>query len=162
MRLSRRQGFAAIAAMCAASMGFALYAQHVMGLEPCPLCVFQRVGVISTGVLAGLFALVNPQRLAAKLAALLVALAALAGGGVSGWHVYLQHLPKDQVPACGPGLDFMLETLPLTQVLNTVFKGSGECAELGWTFLGQSMPVWTGLLFVALISMALWNGWRKA
>lgn len=162
MRLSRRQGFAAIAALCAASVGFALYAQHVMGLEPCPLCIFQRVGIIATGVLAGVFAVFNPQRLAAKLAGVLVALAALAGGAVSAWHVYLQHLPKDQVPACGPGLDFMLETLPLSQVLATVFKGSGECAEIGWTFLGQSMPFWTGLLFVALIITALWNAFRRA
>ncbi len=162
MHLSRRQGFAAIAATCAAAMGFALYAQHGLGLEPCPLCIFQRVGIIATGVLAGVFAVFNPQRLAAKLAGVLVALAALAGGAVSAWHVYLQHLPKDQVPACGPGLDFMLETLPLSQVLATVFKGSGECAELGWTFLGQSMPFWTGLLFIALIAAALWNALRKA
>src|SRR5574343_85969 len=138
MHLSRRQGFAAIAATCAAAMGFALYAQHGLGLEPCPLCIFQRVGIIATGVLA-----------------------ALAGGAVSAWHVYLQHLPKDQVPACGPGLDFMLETLPLSQVLATVFQGSGECAELGWTFLGQSMPFWTGLLFIALMATVLWNGVRK-
>lgn len=162
MRLSRRQGFAAIAVTCAAAMGFALYAQHGLGLEPCPLCIFQRVGIMVTGGLAALVALINPQRLAAKLAGMLVALAALAGGAVSAWHVYLQHLPKDQVPACGPGLDFMLETLPLSQVLATVLKGSGECAEIGWTFLGQSMPFWTGLLFVALIAGVLWNTFRKA
>jgi len=162
MRLSRRQGFAAIAVTCAAAMGFALYAQHGLGLEPCPLCIFQRVGIMATGGLAALVALINPQRLAAKLAGMLVALAALAGGAVSAWHVYLQHLPKDQVPACGPGLDFMLETLPLSQVLATVLKGSGECAEIGWTFLGQSMPFWTGLLFVALIAGVLWNTFRKA
>ncbi|WP_174874509.1 disulfide bond formation protein B [Vogesella oryzae] len=161
MNLSQRQVFAAIAIVCAGAMGYALYAQHVLGLEPCPLCIFQRVGIIATGVLAAIFAIVNPRRLAAKLAALLVALAALAGGMVSAWHVYLQHLPKDQVPACGPGLDFMLQTLPLSQVLATVFKGSGECAEINWVFLGQSMPLWTGLLFVALIAAALWNGWRK-
>ncbi|MEQ6290755.1 disulfide bond formation protein B [Vogesella sp. GCM10023246] len=162
MKLSQRQGFAAIAVVCAAAMGYALYAQHVLGLEPCPLCIFQRVGIIATGILAALFALINPRQWAAKLAALLVGLAALAGGAVSAWHVYLQHLPKDQVPACGPGLDFMLETLPLSQVLATVFKGSGECAEINWVFLGQSMPLWTGLLFLALIAAALWNGWRKA
>ena len=160
MNLTQRQGFAAIALLCAAAMAYALYAQHVLGLEPCPLCIFQRVGIIATGVLAALFAVLNPQQWRARLAGALVALAALAGGTVSAWHVYLQHLPKDQVPACGPGLDFMLETLPWQQLLETVFKGSGECAEIGWTFLGQSMPVWTGLLFLALIIAALWNGWR--
>ncbi|SCK26942.1 disulfide bond formation protein B [Vogesella sp. LIG4] len=161
MSLTQRQGFAAIAVVCVAAMGFALYAQHVLGLEPCPLCIFQRVGVIATGVLAALFALINPRQWRAKLAAVLVALASVGGGLVSSWHVYLQHLPKGQVPACGPGLDFMMETLPLQQVVAAVFKGSGECAEITWTFLGQSMPVWTGLLFVALIVFALWNGWRQ-
>jgi len=124
-------------------------------------CAFSSGWALLPGVLAALFAVLNPQQWRARLAGALVALAALAGGTVSAWHVYLQHLPKDQVPACGPGLDFMLETLPWQQVLATVFKGSGECAEINWTFLGQSMPLWTGVLFLVLIVAALWNGWRR-
>lgn len=159
--LARRQMYAVIALLCVLAMAYALYAQHILLLEPCPLCIFQRVGVITVGVLAGLAALVNPQKVAAKVWSGLITLAALAGGSVSAWQFYLQHLPPEQVPACGPGLDFMLETLPLTSVLQRVFKGSGECAQIDWTFLGLSMPFWVGVFFALTIVLALYNGWRQ-
>lgn len=159
--LTRRQLYGVIAAMCAAAMGYALYAQYVLELEPCPLCIFQRIGVIAVGSLALLAAIFNPQGLAAKVWSLLIAVAAVAGGSVSAWQVYLQHLPPEQVPACGPGLDYMLETLPMTQVLEKVFKGSGECAQIDWTFLGQSMPFWVGAFLLSTLLLALYNGWRQ-
>ncbi|WP_024303142.1 disulfide bond formation protein B [Pseudogulbenkiania sp. MAI-1] len=152
---SRRNLFFLIALACAAAIGFALYAQHVLGLEPCPLCIFQRVGVMAVGSIALLAAIHNPGRTGGRLWAGLGIVAALAGGGVAARHVWLQHLPPDQVPACGPGLDYMLETMPMSNVLSKVLKGSGECASIDWTFLGMSMPFWTGVLFAAMLLLLL-------
>ena len=89
------------------------------------------------------------------------ALAAVAGGGVAARHVWLQHLPPEQVPACGPGLDFMLDSFGLGEVLRMVLSGSGECAEVDWSFLGLSMPAWV-LICVALLGLyGLWINWRR-
>lgn len=159
--LSKRLVYLLIAVLCALAMAYALYAQHVLGLEPCPLCIFQRVGVIAVGVLAMLAAIGNVRGKLAKCSSVLISLAAVAGGSVSGWQVYLQHLPPEEVPACGPGLDFMMETLPFQQVLQRVFKGSGECAVIDWTFMGQSMPFWVGVFMLGMVLLSLWNGFRK-
>lgn len=146
-------GFAA----CAGMMGFALYAEHALFLDPCPLCVFQRLAVISLGVVFLAAALHNPTGWGRTAYGALIGLAALAGVGVAGWHVRVQNLPPSEVPACGPGLDYMLETLPLTEVLSKVFTGSGECADVVWQFLGLSMPAWV-LICVALLGGAgVWN-----
>ncbi|WP_028534246.1 disulfide bond formation protein B [Paludibacterium yongneupense] len=152
---SRRQGYFLIAAACAGAMGAALYLQHVQGLEPCPLCIFQRVGVIMVGLLALLAALLNPARGAAKVADGLIVLAALAGGSVSLRQLWLQSLPADQVPSCGPGLEYMLGAFPLHDVVVNVFKGSGECAVVDWTFLGMALPFWVLMFFIAVIAFVL-------
>lgn len=146
-----RAGFFLVALACTGAMAFALFAQYVMGLEPCPLCIFQRVAVIAAGLLALIAALTNPGRTGARVWAVLVSLAALAGGAVSVRHVWLQSLPADQVPACGPGLSYMLETMPMATMLGKVLKGSGECAKIDWTLFGQSMPFWTGVFFAGII-----------
>ncbi len=154
---SRRGGYFLIFLACAGGMAFALYAQYVMGLQPCPLCVFQRVAIILTGLLALLVALVNPQGCVSRgLFGGLVTLAALGGAGVAGWQTRLQLLPADQVPACGPGLDYMLETMPLSRMLAKVFHGSGECAAIDWTLLGLSMPMWSLVFFIGVIVFSLW------
>lgn len=140
---------------CAGLMAYALYAQHGLGLEPCPLCIFQRVAVIATGLVLLVAALHGPVAGGRWVYALLAALAAAIGAGVAGRHVWLQSLPADQVPACGPGLDYMMEAFPLAQTLRMVFSGSGECAEVDWTFLGLSMPAWTLISFVCLLVWAL-------
>ncbi|MBX3726948.1 MAG: disulfide bond formation protein B [Xanthomonadales bacterium] len=140
---------------CAGLMAYALYAQHVLGLEPCPLCIFQRVAVIATGGVLLAAALHGPAAAGRWVYALLAATAAALGAGVAGRHVWLQSLPADQVPACGPGLDYMMEAFPLSQTLRMVFSGSGECAEVDWTFLGLSMPAWTLICFVGLLVWAL-------
>ena len=153
-----RVGSLAGAAACAGMMAFALYAQHVLGMEPCPLCVFQRVATIVLGVVFLVAAVHNAALVGRAVYATLLALAALAGVGVAGRHVWLQNLPKDQVPACGPDLNFMLETFPLTEVLSTVLQGSGECAEVSWRFLGLTMPAWT---LVALAALGIWGVWAN-
>jgi len=129
-------------AICAAMMGFALYAQHGLQLEPCPLCIFQRMAVMAMGLVFILAAIHNPGRVGGVMYCILLTLAAFVGAGVAGRQVWLQSLPPEKVPACGPGLDFMLDAFPLTEVLQMVLTGSGECAEVSWTLLSLSMPAW--------------------
>lgn len=145
---------------CAGLMGYALYAQHVLGLEPCPLCIFQRVAVIALGAVFAVAALHAPGLWGGRVYAGLLALAAGAGAGVSGRHLWLQSLPPERVPACGPGLDYMLETFPLRETLQTVLSGSGECAVVDWSFLGLAMPAWVLISVVTLGIFGCWNNWR--
>ncbi|TCP12432.1 thiol:disulfide interchange protein DsbB [Crenobacter luteus] len=157
-----RAVFALLTLSCAAALAFALYLQHAVGLEPCPLCIFQRVGVMALGVFSLLGWLFAGSLRAARPWAALSALSALGGGAVAAWHVRLQHLPADQVPSCGPGLDYMIETMPFTAMLAKVFKGSGECAVVDWTFAGLSLPELTGLFFAGALALAAWNLFRRA
>lgn len=145
---------------CAGLLGYALYVQHQLFIDPCPLCIFQRVGFMIAGVWFLLATIHNPRSLGRKIYAILSSIALVAGGAVSAWHIRLQHLPKDQVPDCGPGLNYMLDAFPLKRTLEMVFTGSGECANIDWTFLGLSMPTWTLVWFVGLFVMALWAGFK--
>jgi len=148
-------------AVCCGLMGFALFAQHVLLLDPCPLCVFQRVAVISIGIIFLVAALHNPHGAGRIVYGVLLALAAGGGAAVAGRHAWLQQLPPDQVPSCGPGLDYMLDTLPFTEVLSKVFRGSGECAEIVWQFLGLSMPGWVLVWMIFIAGAGLWNNLRR-
>jgi disulfide bond formation protein DsbB len=161
MLTNPRMGNAAGALACAGLMAFALYAQYGLGLEPCPLCILQRVAVTALGVVFAVAALHGPTGPVRFIYGLLALLAAAAGAGVAGRQVWLQNLPKDQVPACGPGLDFMLDTFGLGEVLQMVLSGSGECAEVAWRFLGLSMPGWVLVCCVALGLFALWVNFRR-
>lgn len=147
---------------CMGLMIYALYAQHVLGLEPCPLCIFQRVAVIGLGLVFGLAALQAPGTTGRRIYAVLLVLVAAAGMGVSGRHLWLQSLPPERVPACGPGLEYMLESFPLREMLQTVLSGSGECAQVDWSFLGLAMPAWVLISVAALGVFGAWNNWRKA
>jgi disulfide bond formation protein DsbB len=160
VNITRRQGNVIGFAICAAMMGYAYFAQYVQGYMPCPLCEFQRMAMIATGVLFAVAALHNPAGVIKNVYGVLIALAALAGLGVAWRHVWLQGLPPDQVPACGPGLDYMLGAFPFTEVLKKVFTGSGECANIDWSFLGLSMPAWTLLWFAFFALFALYNNFR--
>lgn len=134
------------------AMSFALFfLQRYMGFSPCPLCIFQRIGLMVMGGFALIAALVSPQSKAVRLLLWLGSLAGIVWAtGVAARHVWLQHLPADQVPSCGPGLDYWLEVLPMQQVLNEVLAGSGECASVEWRFLGFSIPEQSLLLFSLL------------
>lgn len=151
-------GFGALA--CAGLMGFALFAQYGLKLEPCPLCILQRVAVTSLGIVFFVASLHGPGWAGRAIYGLLAVAAAGAGAGVAGRQVWLQGLPPDKVPACGPGLDFMLDTFGLGEVLEMVLSGSGECAEVAWSFLGLSMPMWVLVWCVGLGLWALWANWR--
>lgn len=136
--------------LCLMMIGFALFSQHFMDLEPCPLCIFQRVAVMALGVIFLLGALHNPSSSFGRRAyGQLIIIAALIGAAISARHSWLQHLPPEKVPECGPGLSYWLDNLPITSVFNKVFAGSGECAEVEWSFIGLSMPEWTLIAFIA-------------
>lgn len=143
-------------------MAYALYTQHGLGLEPCPLCVFQRVAVIALGIVFLLAFLHGPKPVGLRVYGLLAAVAGLVGVSIAGRHVWLQNLPPDQVPACGPGLDFMLDTFGLGEVVGMVLSGSGECANVDWSFLGLTMPAWVLISCACLTTWAVWNNWRRA
>jgi disulfide bond formation protein DsbB len=149
------------AAICAVLMGFALYSQYIMGLEPCPLCAIQRIAMTALGVVLLVAVLHGPGPAGGRAYGLLAGVCAAAGIVVASRHVWLQSLPPDEVPACGPGLGYILDTFPLGEALKQVFTGSGECAKVDWTFLGLSMPFWVLVWFVILGVVAVWNGWRS-
>jgi disulfide bond formation protein DsbB len=155
-RLGNLAGFLVSAGL----MAYALFAQYGLGLEPCPLCVFQRVAVIAVGGVFLLAFLHGPGVVGLRVYGVLAALAGLLGVSVAGRHVWLQNLPPDQVPACGPGLDFMLDTFGIGEVVGMVLSGSGECADVAWSFLGLSMPAWVLISCAGLTAWAVWNNWR--
>ncbi len=159
--MNSRLGNALGALACAGLLGFAYYSQVVLHLEPCPLCIFQRVGVFALGVVFLLAAVHDPLRVGRRIYALLLGLAALATAGVALRHLYIQSLPPGSVAACGASLDFMLKVFPLTDVLVKVLTGSGECARVSWRLLGLSMPAWVLLAALALGGFGLFVNLRR-
>ena len=146
--------------ICGGLMGYALFAQHALNLAPCPLCILQRVAVIAMGIIFLAAAVHSPASTGARMYSLLLIVAAAAGAGVAGRHVWLQSLPLDQVPACGPGLGYMLEFFPLFDALDMIFAGSGECAKIDWVFLGLSMPAWVLIVLSILAAFGVISNWR--
>ena len=132
-------------------MGYAFYLQYVMDLEPCPLCMFQRVALTAMGIVFLIAAIHRPARGGAWTYAAIQFLIGGAGIALALRHLWIQSLPADQVPACGMGIGYMLETLPFFDVVERTLKGSGECAKVDLV-LGLSIPAWTLALFVVLIA----------
>ncbi len=149
-RLTPRFGYAAGFLICAALFAFALYLQYYEYQNPCPLCILQRIAFIGLMVVFLVGAIHGPGRIGAWIYSSLLATVALLGISVAARHVWLQHLPKDRVPECGPGLEYMLNKFPLNQALEKIFRGSGECAEVGWKFLTLSIAEWSLLWLVLL------------
>ena len=159
--LTSRRVFLLIAIATAVGMGFAFWLEYYLGLAPCPLCMTQRAFVILVGVICLIAAIHDPGSTGRKVYAVLGVLAAAGGGAVAARHIYLQNLPEDLVPACGPPLEYMLETLPFLEVVNTVLMGDGNCADVVWTFMGLTIPEQTLLFFIALAAGCLWQVFRK-
>jgi len=149
------------ALVCGGLVGYAMYAQHGLGLEPCPLCVFQRVAVLALGFVFLAAYLHNPRRRGAGVYGGLALLASGAGIAFAWRQLWLQALPADQVPECGPGLNFIMDVFPLWEAVRMVFQGSGDCAKIDWTFLGLSMAGWVLIALVGLASLAAWNNFRR-
>lgn len=149
-----RLGFRRLAALgfmaCVVAMGIALYLQYGRGEEPCPLCIFQRIAMILTGCVFLVAALHGPRRWGRWVYATFAALAAVVGVGLAARHVWLQSLPPGDTPACGPTLGYLLQMLPVNQVVELVLKGEGSCAVVTSTLLGVSLPIWTLILFLLL------------
>ncbi|HQV41812.1 MAG: disulfide bond formation protein B [Moraxellaceae bacterium] len=144
-----------------AAMGFALWLQYYQQLEPCPLCIFQRMAMMATSAVVLLAFLHGPARVGRRVYAGFTLLTSLAGVAVAGRHVWLQNLPPDQVPSCGPGLDYWLDTFPLFEVIGKVLRGSGECAAIEGAFMGITLPGWTLVVFVGLAALAVWQLLRR-
>jgi len=143
-------GFAA----CALLLSVGAYLQFVEELEPCPLCISQRLLILLTGIVFLIAAIHNRNK---KTYAISAATAALAGASVSTRHVWLQHLPPDEVPECTPGIEYVFQHFPLTDTLKLMLTGTGECAKIDWTLLGLSIPAWTLLAFLSLAVFSLWQ-----
>ena len=161
-RSARRWLNAAGAGIAAALMGYALYAQHVQGYDPCPLCILQRMAMIATGIVFAVAALHAPRGVGARVYAVLGAAAAVTGMGISGWHVHLQNLPPGEAPpACGAPFDTIIDINGWFQGLQVIFQGSGECTTIDWTFVGLSMPTWVFIWFLALGVLAVVANWSR-
>ena len=129
--------------VCAGLLVYAIwYAQGVLGLEPCPLCIFQRIGIILIGLAFLIAALHHPHGAGRYVYAAAIGVFALATIALAGRHLYIQHLPPGSIPSCGAPLSMMLKFAPLTEVIRKVLTGSGECGEVNWRFLGLAMPAW--------------------
>lgn len=146
---------------CGAAITGALLMQYWLDLEPCPLCVFQRVAVIAVGLVCLVAALHHPKQLGHRLYAFFALLLSATGAAIAIRHLWLQNLPADQVPSCGPGLDYMLDVFPFHQVIGMVLHGSGECADVQATFIGLTIPGWTLILFVALLVVSIFQLVRR-
>lgn len=152
-----RMLFLCVFASSAGMMGFGYWLQYALGLEPCPLCMTQRVFIVAVG-LAGLVAtLHDPARLGTRIYAAVMALLCVAGGAFSARHVWLQSLPPDQAPACGPSIDYILDTFPIMEALEILLRGNGNCAIVDWSFMGVSIPGWTLLAFGGLLALSAWT-----
>lgn len=158
---SFRSAFAFAAGIAAALLGYGYWSQFYVGLEPCPLCIFQRVAFIGILVVCLVAAIHGPRGPGRFVYGALAFVAAASGAGVAIRHLWLQSLPADQVPACGPGLDYLMEAFPLAEVVRLAFTGSGECAEIDWSFLGLSMPGWSLVWFILFAIGSLWFGFRR-
>jgi disulfide bond formation protein DsbB len=148
--------------VCAALLAYALYAQFHLGLEPCPLCIFQRIGLALTGVMFLIAALHHPRRAGRTVYAVLIALAALLTAALAARNLYVQSLPPGTLPSCGAPLATLLKFTPLLEVIKKVLTGSGECGEVNWRFLGLAMPAWVLLWALALGALGLRANLRRA
>ncbi len=141
--------------LCAGLIAYALYVEYVDFLMPCNLCILQRVVYIAIGVLFLVAAFKPTLYWGRKLMGSLAIIISAIGIAISGRHVWMQGLPADQVPDCGPSLQMMMDTSPLWDVLKTVLTGSGNCADIQWQFLGMSMPTWSLIMFIGLFIFTL-------
>lgn len=160
IKVTNQNIFLAVFLICASLLGAAYYFEYVLFLDPCPLCIMQRIAVLLVG-LVGLSAFFMAKtNVSQKIHSSLMGLSALFGIGVAGRHVWIQSLPADQIPTCGPSLEYMVDTLPWAEVLTVMLRGNGNCADAQWAFMGLSMPLWVLLWFVGFVALAGVLFWR--
>ena len=163
LRLTPRLGYLAGFLACGGLLAYALYLQYYEYQNPCPLCILQRIAFIGLMTVFLIAAIHGPRRTGVYIYSGLLVMIAAAGSAVAIRHVWLQHLPKDRVPECGPGLEYMLNKFPLTQALEKVFRGSGECADVSWTLMGLSIAEWSliWLLLLGVLAITIAVAARK-
>ena len=157
-----RQVLGLICSACVAMLAFGLYLQHVVGLEPCPMCIVQRYAMVLVAVVAGISAIVG-NRSSLIAGAVLMVLVSGFGAFVAARQSFLQWYPPE-VMACGRDFYGMIETFPLQRVIPMIFKGSGDCSKVDWTFLGGSIANWSFVCFAVIGLTALVLAvriWRK-
>ncbi len=148
-----RRLLALICAVCVAMLAFGLYLQHVVGLEPCPMCIVQRYALILVAVVSGITALASRRGLLVTGSAVMTLIASL-GAFVAARQSFLQWFPPQEA-SCGRDLYGMIETFPLKRVIPMIFKGSGDCTKIDWTFLGLSIANWSFVCFVGIALLGL-------
>ena len=157
MTISNRVFFLLIAISCASLLGYGYYLEFYQDLLPCPMCIFQRLCYMAIVVVAVGATVHGPARVAGVLYCIGLAIFAALGGGIAGRQTWLQHLPPELVPECGPGLEFMLDMYPLLETIEKTLKGTGDCAEVSWTFLSFSIAEWSLACFLGIFFAALWQ-----
>ena len=145
-----RKFFIVIFTICIGLLIFGLYLEHVHGLEACPLCIFQRIAYTVIIFIALIGAIHNPRNLLQNIYKLLMVISSITGAAIAGRQIWLQHLPPELVPECGPGLDYMFNVFPFREALKMIFTGSGECAEVKWRFIGLSIAEWSLIMFIGI------------
>jgi disulfide bond formation protein DsbB len=148
-----RRVLALIAVVCVAMLAFGLYLQHVVGLEPCPMCIVQRYALVLVAVFAGLTAIGKSKGVLIGGAALTLITAGF-GAFVAARQSFLQWFPPEEA-SCGRDFYGMIETFPLKRVIPMIFKGSGDCTKIDWVFLGGSIANWSFVSFVAIAIVML-------
>jgi disulfide bond formation protein DsbB len=149
-----------VSLFCIALLGFGLYLQHGLGLEPCPMCIVQRYALVLVAVVAGLTAMLR-SRGAHLAGGLLTLLIAGFGAFVAARQTWLQWYPPE-IASCGRDFYGMIETFPLKRAVPMIFAGGGDCAAVDWTFLGGSIANWSFLCFVAIGVAMLALLWRRS
>jgi len=147
-KFSRRSWNLMGAAFCFVVVAYALYTQHYGGLDPCNLCIFQRVVLIALGLVFLLAAMHNPQGHGNKVYSFLGLVVGGLGAAIAGRHVWLQKQPPNPFAGCGGDLNSLLDTFPFQKVVELVLRGSGDCTTIDWTLFGISMPGWSLICFV--------------
>lgn len=160
-KLKPRIWFLLAGLSCFSMLGVGAYLQFVENLEPCPLCISQRIALLALGLVFLTAAIHNPRQKGIKIYSIAGAVTALAGGSISTRHIWVQHLPPNEVPECGPGLSYVFENFPLTETIKLMLSGTGDCAKVDWTLLGLSIPEWTLMSFLGLATLSLLQIWNR-
>lgn len=149
---------------CASLLATAYYFEYYLFMDPCPLCMVQRLAFLLIG-LGCLAVFLTRQRVGLRLAALAFTVAAsMFGFWSADHHIWIQNLPADEVPDCGPSFDYLMDTLPVSELLKIMLQGDGNCAEISWSMWGLSMPEWTRIWyggFVLVVGLAFISNLRR-
>ena len=146
---------------CVTLLAYAYYVQFALGIEPCPMCIFQRIAFIVMALLFLAGAIHNPRAVGRRVYGVLLLLAAAIGVGIAARHIWVQHQPPDPMAGCAPGWNYMVQNFPLSKTLIMAFTGEADCAQISWTYFGLSMPEWTLVCYVLLGAGAVWAGYRR-